>query len=100
MATKNKPDQKEIDGFCKVVQEMLDLKYKKAGDYGNSWRAFGIQGLYAQIGRKFSRIWLNKDKSSEQLNCEMMRDSLMDNAVYSIMAIQLIDEGAAGEDPI
>jgi len=88
---KNQPIAGEMDGFKKVVAEMVALKEKKAGDYGNTWRAFGIQGMYAQIGRKFSRIWLNKDKPAESLNNEMMRDSLMDMAVYSIMAIQLLD---------
>ncbi len=96
-SNKNKPQKGEMDGFTKVIEEMLELKSRKAGDYGNTWKVFGIQGLYSQIGRKFSRIWLNKDKSAEQLNNEMMRDSLMDNAVYSIMAIQLIDSGETGE---
>ncbi len=96
-SNKNKPQKGEMDGFRKVIDEMLALKGRKAGDYGNTWKVFGIQGLYSQIGRKFSRIWLNKDKSPKQLNNEMMRDSLMDNAVYSIMAIQLIDSGETGE---
>lgn len=97
---KNKPLNGEIDGFKKVIDEMLALKARKAGDYGNTWRCFGLQGLYSQLGRKFSRIWLNKDKSEKELNNEMMRDSLMDNAVYSIMAIQLIDEGTVGADDL
>lgn len=81
----------QIEGFKKVVDEMIALKSKKAGDYANSWRALGLQGLLYQIARKFSRLWINKDKK-EDLNCEMYRDSLIDLAVYSIMAIQLIDE--------
>lgn len=90
---KNEPNKEEIDGFIKIINEMLALKKLKAGDYGNGWKVFGVQGLYYQLGRKFSRIWLNKDKGLEELNCEMMRDSLMDNAVYSIMIIQLLDSG-------
>lgn len=88
----NEANKLEIDGFKKVIDEMIALKERKAGDYANSWRAFGIQGLYYQLGRKFSRIWQNRNKGPEELNCEMMRDSLMDNAVYSIMAIQLLDD--------
>lgn len=95
---KNQANKVEMDGFKKVVEEMVALKEKKAGDYGNTWRAFGIQGMYAQIGRKFSRLWLNKDKSAESLNNEMMRDTLMDMAVYSIMSIQLLDEGKGNND--
>jgi len=85
-------ENKELDGFNKVINEMLELKSKKSGDYANSWRALGLRGLLYQIARKFTRIWINKDKKDEELNFEMFRDSLMDNAVYSIMAIQLIDE--------
>ena len=92
----NKPNQEEIDGFKKIIDEMLALKERKAGDYGQSWKCFGLQGLYAQIGRKFSRIWLNKDKT-EGLNNEMFRDSLMDMAVYCIMAMQLIDSGETND---
>jgi hypothetical protein len=91
MELNNKPNQKELDGFKKIVDEMLALKARKAGDYGQSWKCFGLQGLYSQIGRKFSRIWLNKDK--KEVNNEMFRDSLMDMAVYCIMSMQLIDEG-------
>lgn len=82
----------EIEGFKKVVDEMIALKEKKSGDYANSWRALGLRGLLYQIARKFSRLWINKDKKEGELNCEMYRDSLIDLAVYSIMAIQLIDE--------
>lgn len=97
---KNKANEKEIEGFRKVVTEMVSLKERKAADYQSTWRAFGIQGMYAQLGRKFSRIWLNKDKPAEALNNEMMRDSLLDNAVYSLMAIQMLDEGAGGGEDL
>lgn len=80
----------ELDGFKKVIDEMLALKTRKAGDYGNSWRVGGIKPLFIEISRKFYRIWINKEK--EKINNETLRDSLVDLAVYSIMAIQLIDE--------
>src|SRR3990167_10909446 len=82
----------EIEGFQKVIDELVALKTRKMGDYASSWRALGLRGMLYQIARKFTRIWINKDKKDEELNFEMFRDSLMDNAVYSIMAIQLIDE--------
>lgn len=85
---------KELDGFKKVVEEMLSLKEAKSGDYANSWRVLGSAGLNYQLARKITRIWINKDKDAKELNCEMLRDSYMDLAVYAIMSIQLIDEGA------
>lgn len=89
----------ELDGFKKVMNEMLALKTAKSGDYGNSWKAAGINGLNMQIYRKFTRIWINKNKDAKDINCEMLRDSYMDLAVYAIMAIQLIDAGET-EDQI
>jgi hypothetical protein len=82
----------EMDGFKKVIEEMINLKEKKAGDYGNSWRVLGIEGLNHQLMRKLTRIWINRHKKPEELNFEMLRDSYMDLAVYAIMCIQLIDE--------
>ena len=84
--------KKEIDGFKKIVDEMVALKIRKAGDYGNTWRIFGLSGLYSEIGRKFSRLWINKNRPKKEINNEMVRDTLIDLAVYSIMSIQLIDE--------
>lgn len=89
---KNQPNQNEIDGFKKICDEMIALKGRKAGDYANSWRALGINGLNYQIARKFTRIWINKDKKDAELNNEMLRDSYIDLAVYAIMSVQLIDE--------
>ena len=86
----NKSTKKEIDGFIKVCNEMIVLKTRKAGDYGNAWRVGGIQPLFVEISRKFYRILINKNK--ETLNNETLRDSLIDIAVYAIMSIQLIDE--------
>ena len=83
----------EINGFKKVIDEMVSLKEKKSGDYQESWKVLGIQGIFYQIARKFTRIWINKNKDPKEMNFESLRDSLMDNAVYSIMGIQLLDEG-------
>ena len=88
---------KELDGFRKVIEEIVSLKESKAGDYKNSWKALGIEGLNYQIARKFTRIWINRNK--EKLNNEVLRDSYVDLAVYAIMAIQLLDSGET-EDKI
>lgn len=82
----------EIEGFEKVCNEMIALKKRKAGVYGNTWKVFGINGTFTEIGRKFSRIWINKNKDPKNIDFETLRDSLIDLAVYSIMSIQLIDE--------
>lgn len=90
MSITNKPNLLEVDEFSAILREIINLKASKSGDYASSWRALGMKGLLYQIARKFTRIWINKDKS--QLNNETFRDSLIDLAIYSIMAIQLIDD--------
>ena len=85
----------ELDGFKKVINELLALKERKASDYANSWKALGIEGLNYQLARKFTRIWINRRKA--ELKNETLRDSYVDMAVYSIMAIQLLDEGLTEE---
>lgn len=82
----------EMDGFKKICEEIIALKTRKAGVYGNTWKVFGLPGLYAEIGRKFSRIWINKSRDPKEIDFETLRDSLIDLAVYSIMSVQLIDE--------
>ena len=84
---------KEMEEFRKIVQEMIDLKEKKAGDYGQTWKIFGLPGIYPLIAKKFARLWINKDKPAVNLNYESLRDTFIDMAVYSIMAVQLMDSG-------
>lgn len=90
MSLTNKPDPLEVDEFTDVLREIIELKQRKSGDYASSWRVLGLEGVLNQIARKFTRIWINKKKA--KLNNETLRDSLIDMAVYSIMAIQLIDD--------
>ena len=81
----------EIEQFNKILSEIAELKEKKSADYKSTWRVFGIQGLYAEIGKKFARIWVNKNKK-ENLNYESLRDTLIDLVVYCVMTIQLLDD--------
>jgi len=82
--------KQEIEGFIKIINEIIELKKNKAHDYGNSWRIFGLVGIYYQIGNKFFRLWNLKNKQPKN---EALRDTLRDMAVYCIMAMQLIDSG-------
>lgn len=82
----------EIKGFEKILKEILELKKKKSEDYGMTWRAFGLDGIWPMIGKKFARIWMNKNKPKEKLNFESMEDTLIDMVVYCVMALQLIKE--------
>jgi hypothetical protein len=80
----------EMDGFQSIVDSMVDLKRRKSEDYKETWRIFGIDGIYCMIAKKFGRLWANKHEKT--LANESIRDTLNDMAIYCIMAMQLIDE--------
>jgi len=82
----------EIEGLRKLADEILTLLERKEQDYGTCWRTFGIDGIYAEIGKKFSRIWVNKDKDQRDVNFESLRDTMIDMIAYCLFAIRLIDD--------
>lgn len=85
----------EVQHFAEIAKRLVDVRSRKAADYGNSWKIFGLIGIIYQIGSKFVRIWNLKDKS-HAMN-EPLKDSFRDIAVYGIMAIQLIEMGQTGD---
>ena len=91
----NADTDREIEEFKRIVTSLVDLKKKKAGDYGNSWRIFGLMGIVYQIGSKFIRIWniTHKEQRHAKVNNEPLKDSFRDIAVYAIMGMQLIENG-------
>lgn len=91
-----KDTELELENFFKIIEEIKALKTRKAKDYGNSWRVFGLDGLIFQVGSKFVRIW-NLTKRGKSPSNESLRDSFVDAAVYCIMAAQMLDEGKTGD---
>lgn len=80
----------ELEGFSKIVDEIVELKRKKSLDYGNSWRIMGIDGIDFMIAKKFLRIW--NLRGNPVVNNESREDTYRDMAIYAIMAIQLMRE--------
>lgn len=82
--------EKEKEQFIAIIEGIKELRLRKSADYGNSWKVFGLIGIIYQIMSKSLRIWnlRNKDPKNESI-----RDSFIDMANYSIMAVQLIDSG-------
>lgn len=96
MSYTEKDIERECQHFQKIAESLIDLKRRKAGDYGNSWRVMGLGGIIYVIGGKFTRIWnITKGAKnfSKEVNNESLRDTFRDMAVYCIMAIQMLDEG-------
>lgn len=79
----------------KICKELNDLYAKKNYDYGDSFHETfleeGMSMVRIRLSDKLNRIkQLTKD-SSRKVNDESLRDTLMDLANYSIMAVMELD---------
>jgi len=91
--------------FHKLIEEIVELHNGKNHDYAQDAdplsnlrraQAFGVdpvKGVLVRLSDKWSRIeQLSSGKTPKH---ESLRDSLIDNAVYSLLAIILLDEQTA-----
>lgn len=90
--------ESENSKFGKVLSEMFDTYKKKNADYGNSFsetiQEFGYIPAVARINDKLKRV-KNMVKGNEMnIKNESLRDNLMDIAVYSVLTIIELDNGA------
>jgi hypothetical protein len=88
-----------FDKLLGEIKELHDKKnhdYAKDGDPLSNFRraeAFGVphwKGILVRLSDKWSRI--EQLASGKVAKNESLRDSLMDNAIYSLLAILLLDE--------
>ena len=90
--------------FNALVDEILELHNRKNADYAEDTdplsnfhraRSLGVtpfRGVLVRMSDKWSRIeQLTSGKTPKN---ESLRDSLIDNAVYSLIAVLLLDEEA------
>jgi len=85
-------NEEEKKKFVEIIESIKELRLKKSEDYGTSWKVFGLDGILYQIRSKFVRI-MNLTEPNKSPANESLRDSFIDLANYSIMAVQLIDSG-------
>ena len=90
--------------FYVLLEEIAELHSRKNHDYARSdeplsnfrrAEAFGVEpwrGILIRMSDKWSR--LEQLASGKTPKNESMRDTLIDNAVYSLLAILLLDESA------
>ena len=88
--------------FHALIEEIVTLHDRKNSDYAadddplsnfRRSRAFGIDpvvGILVRLSDKWSRI--EQLTSGKVAQNESLRDSLIDNAVYSLLAVLLLDE--------
>lgn len=88
--------------FYRLLEEIAELHSRKNHDYSRKGeplsnfhraRAFGIEpwkGILIRMSDKWSRIEeLSNGKSPKN---ESLRDSLIDNAVYSLLCVLLLED--------
>ena len=89
--------------FHRLLAEIAELHDKKSHDYADAdplanlrkCEAFGIPtllGILVRLTDKWSRI--EQLAGGKVPKNESLRDSLVDNAVYSLLAVTVIDEQA------
>lgn len=94
--------------FYALLEEIAELHSRKNHDYAKTEEplsnfkraeAFGIEpwkGILVRMSDKWSRIEeLSKGKTPKN---ESLRDSLVDNAVYSLLAVLLLEDSTNAAD--
>lgn len=83
-----------MDKFEKVIREMLDLHKAKNSDYGSSadktYEEFGLTSYLIRLSDKLNRAKMLVHKDAKVTD-EKIRDTLIDLAVYSAMAVASLD---------
>lgn len=96
-------------GFYELLEKMADLHSRKNHDYageGDPLRNFrksleqGVEpwrGIMIRLSDKWSRLESFCKQGTLEIKDELIEDTLMDNAVYSLLAILLYREYKDGQ---
>ena len=96
--------------FYELLEEIKALHDKKRHDYAQEADPFanfrlselgGIdawKGIAVRLGDKYSRLMSFIQKGELKYNDESIKDTLMDNAVYSLIALILYEESQENKD--
>lgn len=96
-------------GFYALLQEAAELHSRKNHDYagrGNPLRNFykctemgltPFQGVMVRLTDKWARLEAFMQQGRLEVMSESIEDTLMDNAVYSLLAILLLREPGIGD---
>jgi hypothetical protein len=85
----------EVYTFMKnICASMCELFKKKDIGYGGSWQNRGVLSAQLNLERKMDRVKSQFDtgKIFEHNNVENIADTLIDNAVYSLMYLWFLSE--------
>ena len=96
MATIKKPYGHQM--FYELLDEIAETHSNKSHDYGGkgsplaNLEIFGWRGVIVRLGDKFCRLKNFYNQGEFKVKDENLIDTLMDNAIYSLLAIILYKE--------
>lgn len=77
--------------FKKITKEMMELYEMKNADYGSSasdtYKKFGMNAYLVRMNDKLNRAITLVNNDNQQVKSESLRDTLIDLANYSVLAI-------------
>ena len=87
----------DVQRFVSITGEMKDIYELKNKNYGNSFskqfEEYGLASVCIRLEDKLNRLKsLNKQGKDANVGDESIKDTLIDTAVYAVLAILEIDK--------
>lgn len=87
----------DVQRFVSITGEMKDIYELKNKNYGNSFskqfEEYGLTSVCIRLEDKLNRLKsLNKQGKDANVGDESIKDTLIDTAVYAVLAILEIDK--------
>lgn len=93
---------KNVEEHKRICEELNNLYERKNRDYGDSFHTSyleeGMAMARIRLGDKLNRFKTLTKGEQQMVNDESIRDTLMDLANYSIMAIMELDRKAGEQE--
>lgn len=84
------------DNFENITKEMLELYKNKNADYGSSvndtYKKYGMVSYLVRMEDKLNRARTLVQKQTQNVQDEKLRDTLIDLASYSVLAVMELDK--------
>lgn len=85
-----------MSNFETITKEMHELYKRKNSDYGSSindtYKKYGMVAYLVRMEDKINRARTLVQKQTQNVNDEKLRDTLIDLASYSVLAIMELDK--------
>ena len=85
-----------MTNFENITKEMLELYKNKNSDYGSSvndtYKKYGMVSYLVRMEDKLNRARTLVQKQIQNVNDEKLRDTLIDLASYSVLAVMELDK--------